>query len=91
MGPVVSTEIVTPDPEYVKGIKIYGVGIKEDPVSGSKFGKGIQHLISSHWLLAMSQFVGTHFKVLQAFACHAEEVSRKFPGYDYVYFVRTSL
>ena len=26
---VVTNELVTPDPEYVKGIKIYGCGIKE--------------------------------------------------------------
>jgi hypothetical protein len=39
---VVSSELVTPDPEYVRGIKIYNCGIKEDVVAGSKFGKGLQ-------------------------------------------------
>jgi hypothetical protein len=39
---VVSSELVTPDPEYVRGIKIYNCGILEDVVAGSKFGKGLQ-------------------------------------------------
>ena len=33
---VITNELVTPDPEYVKGMKIYGCGIKEDPVCLSK-------------------------------------------------------
>lgn len=31
---VPSNEIVTPDPEYCMGTKIYGVGIKQDPIPG---------------------------------------------------------
>ncbi|KAL6073746.1 DUF5664 domain-containing protein [Balamuthia mandrillaris] len=89
---VVTTEMVTPDPEYVKGIKIYNLGIKEDPVPGQKFGKGLQHLISSQWMTAMSEFVGSHFRQLQGMAQHAYEGSKRHPqpqgaGYDFIYFV----
>lgn len=83
---IVTTEIVTPDPEYVRGIKIYNLGIKEDPVPGQKFGKGVQHLISSQWLMAMSEFLAAHLPALRAFAAHALEGSRARPGYDFVYF-----
>jgi hypothetical protein len=74
---VISNEIITPDPEYIKGIRIYGVGILQDPVPGQKMGKGLQHLISSQWLLAMSEFVGSHFSQLQAFVRHAYEGGKK--------------
>ncbi|MCA9676067.1 MAG: histidinol-phosphate aminotransferase family protein [Kofleriaceae bacterium] len=87
---VVTTEIVTPDPEYVRGIKIYNLGIKEDPVPGQKFGKGLQHLISSTWLTAMSEFVGAHVPQLQAFARHAHAGAAAHPGYDFVYFANTA-
>lgn len=96
---VLSNEVVTPDPEYVKGIKLYGVGIKEDPVAGKKMGKGIQHLISTQWLSAMSEFIASHFTQLQActlisqkintlkaFVEHADLGRKKFLGYDYLYF-----
>jgi hypothetical protein len=85
-----TTEMITPDPEYVRGIKIYNLGIKEDPVPGQKFGKGLQHLISSQWLDAISTFVGENLSVLQAFARHAHQTSKTNPGYDFVYFTNTS-
>jgi histidinol-phosphate aminotransferase len=87
---VVSSEVVTPDPEYVRGMRIYGVGIKEDPVKGSKFGKGLQHLISSQWLSAFSEFLAAHFGQLQEYARYAETVSEKHPGFDYNYFLNAA-
>lgn len=84
---IVSNEIVTPDPEYVRGMRIYGVGILDDPVSGSKFGKGLQHLTSSHWLMSMSEFVAAHFSQLQGFVLYAQRASEAFPGFDLRYFV----
>jgi hypothetical protein len=46
----------------------------------------VQHLISSRWLTAMSEFVASHFGQLQAFCRHAYEGTKRFPGYDYSYF-----
>lgn len=51
-------DIVTPDPQYVRGVRLYGVGIKQDPIPGEKRGKGAQHLMSPQWLAAMSEFAG---------------------------------
>ncbi|KAH3767751.1 histidinol-phosphate transaminase [Pelomyxa schiedti] len=87
---VPTNEVVTPDPEYVKGVKLYNIGIKEDPVAGQKMGKGVQHLISSQWISAMSEFVAAHFKQLQAFVAHAKRATALYPGYDYLYFTNTA-
>lgn len=87
---VVSTEVVTPDPEYVRGIRIYNLGIKEDPFPGQKLGKGAQHLTSPHWQRAMAEFVGSHLPELRAFAGHARAAAANHPGYDYVYFTNTA-
>jgi hypothetical protein len=38
--------VITMDSSYIKSIKIYGCGIKEDPIPGEKRGKGVQHLNS---------------------------------------------
>jgi len=84
---VVNSEIVTPDPEYVKGTKIYGVGIKEDPIPGQKFGKGIQHLTSTFWLSDMSTFIATHMKEMQGCLKFGLTASKKYPGYDYIYYL----
>eukprot|EP00759_Apiculatamorpha_spiralis_P037322 PhF_6_TR37204/c0_g1_i1/m.54832/K00817/hisC; histidinol-phosphate aminotransferase len=84
---VIHSEIVTPDPEYVKGTKIYGVGIKEDPIPGMKFGKGIQHLISTYWHMDMSQFIATHMKELQGCLKFGLAAAEKHPGYDYRYYL----
>jgi len=83
---VIANEIVTPDPEYVMGMKIYGVGIKEDPIPGQKFGKGIQHLISTYWMMAMSEFIAAHLEEMQSCLSFAQKASEKHPGYDYLYF-----
>jgi histidinol-phosphate aminotransferase len=87
---VVSSELVTPDPEYVKGIKIYNCGIKEDPNPGTKFGKGVQHLVSSQWVQAMSEFIASHFKAMQAFVRYAHAQTAKIDGFDYLYFTNMS-
>ena len=42
------SSVVTDHPQYIKGIKIYGIGILEDPVPGEKRGRGKQHLTSSY-------------------------------------------
>ena len=42
----IGSAIVTSHEDYIKGIKIYGIGILEDPVPGEKRGKGTQHLTS---------------------------------------------
>ena len=52
--------VVTKDNEYMEGIRIYGIGIKEDPVPGEKRGKGMQRLNSSYWMLALAVFIGLH-------------------------------
>ncbi len=83
-------EMVTPDPEYVRGIKIFNMGIKEDPVPGQKLGKGLQHLTSPRWLQAMAAFAAAHLGELQAYARHARDESVTQPGYDYLYFVNAA-
>jgi hypothetical protein len=57
--------IVTPDPEYCKGMRIYGVGIKQDPLGGCKRGKGVQHLVSAFWVSDMAVFMAHNFSALQ--------------------------
>ena len=39
--------VVTEDDNYMEGIKLYGIGIKDDPVPGEKRGKGMQRMNSS--------------------------------------------
>jgi hypothetical protein len=82
---VVSSELVTPDAEYVRGMKIWNCGIKADPVAGSKFGKGLQHLISSQWLNMMAEFVAAHYTAIRAIVAHAKKLSETEPGYDFSY------
>jgi hypothetical protein len=54
--------VVTEDPSYLEGIKIYGIGIKEDPVPGEKRGKGMR--FRSHWLDPNATWLG--FKGFQS-------------------------
>ena len=84
---VASSEIVTPDPEYVKGTKIYGVGIKEDPIPGQKFGKGLQHLTSTFWTSDMAQFIASHIKEMQGCLRFGLTAAKEYPGYDYTYYL----
>ena len=84
---VISNQIVTPDPEYCMGRRIYGVGIKQDPIPGEKMGKGIQHLTSAYWVSDMAQFICANFPAIQEFVRHAKRGSEQSAGYDYVYFI----
>jgi hypothetical protein len=85
---VISDAIVSPDPEYVKGMKLYGVGIKNDPIGevGSKRGKGVQHLTSSIWINALSEFVGSHLPQIKAWLSFAKNLGE---NEDYVFIVNT--
>jgi hypothetical protein len=80
--------------EYIKGIKIYGIGIKEDPVPGEKRGKGIQHLTSSFWIYDMGVFIQRNFTAMQIMAKYAFERSEDFKGgragFDFRYFINVS-
>lgn len=57
--------VVEKDHKYVQGIKIWNVGILEDPVPGEKRGRGIQHLTSSYWLYDMGVFINREFYKMQ--------------------------
>jgi hypothetical protein len=48
---------VSRDDDYISDIKIWGVGIKQDPIPGEKRGKGIQHLNSSYWMYDLATFI----------------------------------
>jgi len=82
--------IATGHDQYIKGIKIYDIGIKEDPVPGEKRGKGIQHLTSSYWIYDMSVFIQRNFRAMQIMARYAIERAEKHPGYDFRYFLNCS-
>ena len=71
---LVKSEIVTPDSEYVRGIKLYGIGIKADPCS-SKFGKGEFHLISPIWLNDMTEFTAKNSVHIKIFIKNASVLS----------------
>eukprot|EP00010_Vexillifera_abyssalis_P008001 CAMPEP_0201544422 /NCGR_PEP_ID=MMETSP0173_2-20130828/1029_1 /ASSEMBLY_ACC=CAM_ASM_000268 /TAXON_ID=218659 /ORGANISM="Vexillifera sp., Strain DIVA3 564/2" /LENGTH=270 /DNA_ID=CAMNT_0047952525 /DNA_START=40 /DNA_END=852 /DNA_ORIENTATION=+ len=58
--------VITKDPAYIGAIKIYGTGILDDPVTGSKAGKGRQDLISSCWLSALSAFIAKHLEKMKS-------------------------
>jgi len=72
--------IVTSASQYIKGIKIYGIGILEDPVPGEKRGKGTQHLTSSYWLYDMGVFIQREWTTIQTLAKYAAERSVDNPG-----------
>eukprot|EP00614_Pseudopedinella_elastica_P017879 CAMPEP_0172649794 /NCGR_PEP_ID=MMETSP1068-20121228/241970_1 /TAXON_ID=35684 /ORGANISM="Pseudopedinella elastica, Strain CCMP716" /LENGTH=388 /DNA_ID=CAMNT_0013464155 /DNA_START=240 /DNA_END=1403 /DNA_ORIENTATION=- len=90
--------ITTRHDEYIKGIKIYGIGIKEDPVPGEKRGKGIQHLTSSYWIYDMGVFIDRNFRAMQAMVKYAHErcgdpEDDQRPdgrGFDFRYFINVS-
>ena len=87
---VISNQIVTPDPEYCMGKKLYGVGIKQDPIPGEKMGKGIQHLTSAIWVTDIAAFIARHFNALQEYLRHAKRGSDEYPGYDFIYLTNMS-
>jgi len=73
---LVKNEIVTPDAEYVRGIKLYGIGIKADP-GASKFGKGEYHLISPIWLNDLTEFAAKNQSQIKIFVKNASGLSQK--------------
>lgn len=83
-------QVVTRNEAYIQGIKIYGIGILEDPVPGEKRGRGKQHLTSGYWVYDMGVFIDRHFHPMQAMARYAHERSQSMPGYDFRYFINVS-
>ena len=72
--------VVTEDDAYMKGIKLYGIGIKDDPVPGEKRGKGMQRMNSSYWMLVQYSthrrlskrrpLLGVCWRTLRAYPAH---------------------
>ena len=58
--------VVTPSAGFIGGIKIHNTGLMEDPVPGSKRGKGVQHLNSDFWIEDMGVFIHDELSTLQA-------------------------
>ena len=78
---LVKNEIVTPDKEYVRGIKLYGIGIKADP-GASKVGKGDFHLISPIWLNDFVEFINNNKDEIKIFVSNAYNLNTQ--GYTYL-------
>ena len=53
--------VITEATEYIKGVKIYNIGILEDPIPGEKRGRGIQHLTSSYFIYDMGVFINRKY------------------------------
>lgn len=85
-----SKGVISKDEDYIQGIKIYGIGILEDPVPGEKRGRGVQHLTSSYFIYDMGIFIDREFTAMQAMVKYAYERSKIYPGYDYRYFTNVS-
>mmetsp|Transcript_73720 Transcript_73720/g.232810 ORF Transcript_73720/g.232810 Transcript_73720/m.232810 type:complete len:351 (-) Transcript_73720:266-1318(-) len=85
-----SKTVITHNDGYISGIKIYDIGILEDPVPGEKRGRGKQHLTSSYWIYDMGVFINRNFPQMQAMMRYAHERAAKFPGFDFRYFINVS-
>lgn len=85
-----TNQVVSRDDEYIQGIKIYGIGIKEDPVPGEKRGRGKQHLTSSYWIYDMGVFIERNFPQMTVMAKYAYDRALSHPGYDFRYFINVS-
>ena len=81
---------VTQNEQYIKGIKLYDIGILEDPIPGEKRGKGLQHLTSSYFTYDLAVFINREFRAMQAMARYAHARSATNPGYDFRYFTNCS-
>jgi len=78
-------------PEYIDGIRIWGVGIKDDPVPGEKRGKGVQHLRSTQWIYGLACFIQDHHPQMCAMMRYAKSnAESSAPGYDFRYFLNCS-
>lgn len=82
--------VVSRDDEYIQGIKIYDIGILEDPVPGEKRGRGKQHLTSSYWIYDMAVFIERAFPQMSVMAKYAYDRAEVHPGYDFRYFINVS-
>lgn len=59
--------------EYIRGSKIYGIGLKQDPIVGTKMSKGRQDLISPIWLGDLSRFIALNTTRLRQVVLQAKE------------------
>ncbi len=56
--PIIAEEAISEGhSEYITGKKIYGIGIKQDTIAGSKTSKGRQDLTSPIWLGDLSRYI----------------------------------
>jgi hypothetical protein len=87
-----SNAVVTQDKAYMEGIKLYGIGIKDDPVPGEKRGKGMQRLNSSYWMLDLASFISKNYPEIRAMVQYAYDQSKQqdSSGFDFRYFVNCS-
>lgn len=76
--------------DYIDGIQIWGVGIKDDPIPGEKRGKGVQHLRSTQWIYDLACFIQDHNPQISAMMSYALHISETANGYDFRYFVNCS-
>eukprot|EP01062_Namystynia_karyoxenos_P038868 TRINITY_DN28251_c0_g1_i2.p1 TRINITY_DN28251_c0_g1~~TRINITY_DN28251_c0_g1_i2.p1 ORF type:complete len:328 (+),score=129.07 TRINITY_DN28251_c0_g1_i2:80-985(+) len=77
--------VVSDAPDYIGQIKVYNVGILEDPIKGAKRGKGSQVLNSSYWLEDLSCFIARELPRLKAILRHAKTLGQKKEGCDFMY------
>jgi len=70
----VSSEVnpISSDPRYVQSTRLYGVGIKQDPIVGSKCGKGRQDMISPIWIGDLGKYMHEHQVELREILEHAQ-------------------
>jgi hypothetical protein len=78
--------VVTKDAMCVGGIRLHGVGIRDDPIPGSKQGKGLPHHNSSYWVHDLGTFIDQNLKTLVLLMQDADA----FPGGARVYFLNQS-
>ncbi|MFT4552450.1 MAG: hypothetical protein ACI9S8_001075 [Chlamydiales bacterium] len=81
-----AADIVSSDENYIGSIKIYNTGIKEDPVSGGKIGKGVQSLNSSYWIKDLGCFIAKNLPILKHHLHYAYKAAQEEKGIDSTYF-----
>lgn len=59
--------------EYIKNKKIYGIGIKQDPIEGTKMSKGRQDLTSPIWLGDLSRYIAANTNDLRQIISRAKK------------------
>ena len=75
-------EVVSEADGYIGGIKVWGIGMQEDPNPGSKRGKGVQHMNSDFWVSDMGVFINAHLPTLQSVLTRVRDLPQ---GSQYVY------